>query len=386
MDDQLLPPAPTDDHKRRKDDSAAHLQRRLVLAGCIAGTIVCGLVSSVARKGMYDAWGQKYTFFRQELTNLLYNIWATTILSVCAFRSPTFRRSIAESARAFPWYKLLIPAAMDGLADFLSSVGGPSTPGDWSVLLGQLSVFFTMAFSAVFLRSRFSPIQILGAIAVVGGASLAIFPVLFGGSCHCAAGYVAIFFLSDIPQSGSQVYKDYAFKSGIDLNVLYLTCVVSWFQLGITWMYLPLQSLPQLGGFDLASIPEVFSDGLSCLMGDSSIPVVDKDNMVTGECGLNVPLVTLIFSISGFMEGIFALLVMKQGSATLSVLTSAVRLPLSDLIFCWPAVMTLVSVHPSSFSWYNLGGLALVVAGFVGFGLRGLGGEHRVHKLSLIHI
>lgn len=349
--------------------STSRWHQHLVLAACIAGTVVCGLISSVARKGMYDAWGQRYTFFRQELTNLLYNVWASTVLVVCALRSAQFRQSVAESSRAFPWYMLLIPASMDGLADFLSSVGGPSTPGSWSVLLGQSSVFFTMLFSALFLKSRFSIRQAIGALAVVVGASLAILPDLFKGSCHCAVVYVLVFFSSDIPQSLSQVYKDYAFKAA-DLNVFYLTCVVSWFQLVMTWFYLPLLSIPALGGVDLTSIPDVMRDGAKCFLGDTSVPIYNSDDVVTGQCGSNVTLVTLVFSISGFLEGIFALLVMKQGSATLSVLTSAVRLPMSDMAFCWPALMRVISVEPSSFSWYNVGGLALVMVGFVGFGLK----------------
>eukprot|EP00656_Telonema_subtile_P007462 TRINITY_DN13500_c0_g1_i6.p1 TRINITY_DN13500_c0_g1~~TRINITY_DN13500_c0_g1_i6.p1 ORF type:complete len:386 (-),score=61.79 TRINITY_DN13500_c0_g1_i6:27-1184(-) len=318
---------------------------------------------------MYDAYGTKYTFFRQELTNLLYNLWATTALVVGFIWSTDFRKSITTSARLFPWWKLLIPAAFDGLADFLSSVGGPNTPGSWSVLLGQSSVFFTMAFSAAFLRTRFSVRQVLGACLVVLGASLAIFPELFKGSCNCKVGYVIIYFLSDVPQSASQVYKDYAFKKG-DLNVFYLTCVVSWFQLAMTWAYLPLQTLDALGGFDMSSIPEVFSDGFKCFLGNTDIPVYNSDHLVTGYCGSHVPAITMVFSIAGFTAGILQLIVMKKGSATLSVLTSAVALPLSDLAFNWPALMRLIEVDVTSFSWYNLGGVSLVVVGFLAYSLR----------------
>ena len=112
---------------------------------------------------------------------------------------------------------------------------------------------------------------------------------------------------------------------------------------------------------------------------------------------MHVFYVTMVFSVSGFVSGILALMVMKRGSATLSVLTTACTLPLSDLAFSWPALMRLVSVEPTGFSWYNLGGLALVVVGFVGYGLKlnksdadaedasGQGGELEYAALSSSH-
>jgi len=125
-------------------------------------------------------------------------------------------------------------------------------------------------FSAWFLRARFSARQVCGAVLVVLGACLAIIPRLGhdagGGGTPVAAGWVALYFAADLPMSLSAVYKDYAFKRG-RLGVFHLTAAVSWLQLVLLWLYLPLLSIDQLGGFDLKSIPSVFEDGARCFAG-----------------------------------------------------------------------------------------------------------------------
>ena len=62
------------------------------------------------------------------------------------------------------------------------------------------------------------------------------------------------------------------------------------------------------------------------------------------------------------------LLVLKRGSASLCVLTTAVTLPLSDLSFS-SGLMRLVGEPAAAFSWWNLAGVFLVMGGFVAYSL-----------------
>lgn len=250
------------------------------------------------------------------------------------------------------------------------SVGGPNTPGDWAVLLGQCQVFFTMVFSVCILRARFTVVQVLGATLVVIGSSMAILPHL---SCRCSAlvgkvGYVIVYFLSDAPYALAAVYKDFAFKTAA-LDVYYLTAFVSWTQLVISWCYLPLLSIPAFGGTPLSSIPESLSDGAKCFFGDTSVKVYDSDNVFTGYCGANVTVSTLCYSLSCFLLGITNLYIMQKGSATLYVLTIALCVPIANLSFSVPALMMAVGLEPDSFSWYNFAGVVMVVVGFVAYAL-----------------
>lgn len=344
---------------------------RVLLAALVVGAVILSVVSAFSRKLMYNAYGQRYVFFRGELTNLLYNIWATIIVVGRAIASPRFRKALQDSARRFPPWKLLIPAFLDGLGNLLDSVGGPNVPGSWTVLLGQSLVFFTMIFSFFIFGARFSAKQMTGAGLVVLGACMAVLPEIFAGAEAARhVGYAIVFFSADIPQALSAVYKDFAFKSG-ELDVFYLTAVVSWVQLFVSWVYLPLLSLPALGALDLSSIPQVVSGGAACFLGDSSTPVYDAAGMVTGYCSRSTTLITFTYSLSGFAAGICQLYIMKLGSATLYVLSVALAVPISNFCFDIPFLMEAVGLTAAAFSWWNAVGVAMVVSGFTMYAIKG---------------
>ena len=65
---------------------------------------------------------------------------------------------------------------------------------------------------------------------------------------------------------------------------------------------------------------------------------------------------------AGFFAGIFQLLVVKHGSAALMVVGMAISVPLSDIAFAIPAFMGAAARHLNG---YNIGGVFLVVLGFV---------------------
>jgi len=109
------------------------------------------------------------------------------------------------------------------------------------------------------------------------------------------------------------------------------------------------------------------TDGAKCFIGDTTIPVYDNE-LIVGYCNLNVPLYTMLYSISGFLQGIAALFVIKQGSAVLYVIATAIQLPLANLAFNLDFIM---GPDTEPFSWWNLGGLGLVVIGFFFYSLFG---------------
>jgi CRT-like, chloroquine-resistance transporter-like len=136
---------------------------------------------------------------------------------------------------------------------------------------------------------------------------------------------------------------------------------ISWCQLFIVWVFVPLLSLHGFGGTPLHDIPMVFRDGFRCFIGDTTIPVYNGDE-VTGYCSPFVPRVTMLYSTLGFLAAIFQLLILRYGSAVLMVIASAVILPLSNLAFSIEWVMG-DQVEP--FSYYDVGGLVLVLFGII---------------------
>ena len=78
---------------------------------------------------------------------------------------------------------------------------------------------------------------------------------------------VVIFAAADIPTSLSFVFKEWSFKSA-HLDVFFLTACVSWMQLAIVWLFLPLQVRARLHRWCLACKwrpwPVVSTHGAGC--------------------------------------------------------------------------------------------------------------------------
>jgi len=319
--------------------------------------IVFGVANSVLRKKMQNAFGTRYVFFREELTNLMYNLYATAIV---LFKL-RFTNDITPEMRKFPIWKFAILGFFDGFADFLTSVGGVNTPGSWQVILSQLVIFFTMVAGVIVLQLSFHPLQLVGVLAILGGITLSLLPDFLSHKpiYHLQWYSVAIFTGSNIPAAISATFKQKYFHSD-KIDVFWLTTLVSWTQLVLTWVFLPLLAISVFGGIELSTLPEIMIDGAKCFIGDTSVPVYDDQTKI-GYCNIYAPIWTIAYSITGFLQGIAALFVIAQGSAVLSVIATAIQLPLANLAFNLPLIMG-PDVEP--FSWWNVGGLGAVVLGF----------------------
>lgn len=137
-------------------------------------------------------------------------------------------------------------------------------------------------------------IQVVGCLVVVGGTALTIGGE-FGHSGTNVVWYsVLVYALADVPIALSSVVKELAFKSTA-IDVFFLTTVVSWIQLALVWVLLPLESLKGLGGDPLHEIPGLLRGGFSCFVADGA-EVHDADGNVTGTCDWRVPATTFLFS------------------------------------------------------------------------------------------
>eukprot|EP01095_Lingulamoeba_sp_RSL-Kostka_P001677 TRINITY_DN12451_c0_g1_i2.p1 TRINITY_DN12451_c0_g1~~TRINITY_DN12451_c0_g1_i2.p1 ORF type:complete len:376 (+),score=89.59 TRINITY_DN12451_c0_g1_i2:255-1382(+) len=322
---------------------------------------------------MYDAWGTKLVFFRQELTNLMYNLDASVIVIGLLI----FTNQITKEQRKFPIWKFAIMGFCDGFADFLSSVGGPNTPGSWQTLINQTLVIFIMVFAFIFLKYRYLALQYIAAIVIMIGTLVAILPSFFGsnessessgavnGLTNAVWYSVVIYASNNIPAAGSNVFKEWGFKKAT-LNVFYLTCLVSWTQLFVSWIFLPLQTINGFGDLSFSELPDEFVNGTKCLIGDTSIPIFN-DSGVTGYCSLYVLEITVCYSVSGFIAGIFQLCIVKYGSAVLMAIITAITIPLTNIVFSIEFLMGPDEVEP--FSWYSIAGLILVCLGVVIYGI-----------------
>jgi drug/metabolite transporter (DMT)-like permease len=218
------------------------------------------------------------------------------------------------------------------------------------------------------LKRRYHPLAVVGALVTLGGAVLAIAPTLrpshssnTGTETHWYA--VLLFALSNVPVALSYVFKEKYFAAdevGAGLDIFYLSFCVSWLQLVLTWALVPLQSLHGFGGIPMSDIGRVFSDGVRCFAGDTAIDVVNN-GVAVGKCSSTVTLYTFGYSFSGFFGGLCALYLLKHASASVVAVATVVQLPISNLVFCSPL---LPAAQRETFSWFDVGGVVVVIAGF----------------------
>jgi hypothetical protein len=235
-------------------------------------------------------------------------------------------------------------------------------------LINQLVIPITLLLSAALLRRAYSRTQLAGAAIIVAGTALTIVPYFSGAEARHRSERVEwysvlLYILGQLPTAMSAVYSEKNFAEAA-LDVFFFTTITSWMQLAISWLFVPLQSLRALGGVRLEDIPAVFRDGARCFAGQP-VPVFDGHDRVTGACGPYVPRVTMLFSLSGFAYGVSYLMLLKREGAVLAVISQGVALPLSNLAFNVAAFTG--SDNVEAFSWWNVGGLLVVLAGFAAY-------------------
>ena len=213
-------------------------------------------------------------FFVTQWTILLYVVLAAAIL---AYRW-LLTDLISDSQRRFPQRTFAVMGVMDAVAGLSASLGGAFTSGQVQTIINQFGIPMTLLFSYVFLSSRFVRTQYVGAALIVCGSLLAAVPA--GGSAgsedddgssdsqpQSVLWYgPLILLLSTVPSSLSNVYKQLNLQT-VGIDVFYLTTAVSTYQELLGFFFAPLLSLPGLGGLRLRDIPDNFTSGWRCFLG-----------------------------------------------------------------------------------------------------------------------
>jgi hypothetical protein len=116
---------------------------------------------------------------------------------------------------------------------------------------------------------RYKPLQYLGALVILGGVTVVLLPKFLKGSSTGDNDplFNIIFFMSDIPQAFSSVYKEIAFANDVptrsrtpplrlqDLDIYYLQAWVALFQFLIGLALIWINVLPVVGGMSCTPPP-----------------------------------------------------------------------------------------------------------------------------------
>jgi len=355
-----------------QSDSTLDSSSAFIISSSSLRLLVYLLLSVVVAVGNAISWKRTLNRFRaidgsQKNLELFVTQWSIFLYVVIAASILLYRwrftSLISPQQRDYPQYKFVLMGVLDAVAGLCSSLGGAFSTGQQQTIINQANIPVTMILSHLTLQTRYDISQYIGAaLIVIGSLSAAatsynsqqseLSLVLWYGPL--------ILLLSTIPNSWSNVYKEKNFKQE-GLDVYYLTTFVSFYQVLLGFFFSPILAIPGLGGLAINEIPHNFYQGWQCFFGEE----------IEGfDC--HVPpfpyLIFLLYVIINFFYNVLLLLITKHGSALLLVISSAVSLPITNIVF---TVDWLMGKDRESWSWGNCIGLIVVVIGFLLYSLVG---------------
>lgn len=321
----------------------------VLIASTFVSLILMGCVNFLTYKVMYTAYGEKYSFFVSQGVNFLFVVYGGLIV----YPMQLFTDKITPEMTAVPKKKFMIMGLLDCFGTFFTAMGAVYTPGQFQTLLNQCLIPLTMVASYIFLRTRYSRLQYIGAALILTGAASVVIPSIVTASFSRdkLRWYSCIVYvMSNIPMACSAVYKEYAFKS-YSINVIYVTQWVSIFQLFFGFLLAPLQLIPGIGPEGCNSFADIltfFSDGWKCCF--------EIDGMCSGKYTLALIMGYVFINFCFNTTGLY---MTKHGSAVLNSTVFAVLLPVTTLVFSFK----FLGEYREELSYFTAIGLAFVLAG-----------------------
>jgi hypothetical protein len=266
---------------------------------------------------------------------------------------------------AFPKVKFAVLGFFDTIFNIFSTWPVPAIGGSTSNVLSQSVIPMNLGLSSAVLRMRFTRLHYAGAFLAVYGVLVRMIPSFLGdknesGGYASGLGYIfwcGIMILSQIPAALSNVYKEVALKGAEKLDVWYSNAVISTFQLLFGVVTIPLAGLPFVPDHvDILQFFTYAADATNCFLGNV---VQSTDNCkLESTSPVVIFCVYLVFNIA---YNLLMLSVMQEGSSALYVVSSALRLPLVDILLLWGWLAGSAAAPFTVFDGFALVGLLLAI-------------------------
>ncbi|ETV74621.1 hypothetical protein, variant 1 [Aphanomyces astaci] len=238
---------------------------------------------------------------------------------------------------AFPKYKFAFMALLDSLFNLMAAFPTPHIGGNLANVLGQLLLPVNMIMSFFFLQTKYKRTHIFGAILVIYGGLVDMIPLMQGGgstvnSPDPSIWWISLYLMALIPAAGSNVYKEIGLKD-VDLDIWYTNAWVSAYQIlwGLTTVWtiqVPAFNNPPVV---LRDFPTYAIAAHECFLGNS---VTFHDKLLLCDQGIFTQV--LIFFAFNLAFNQLMLYIFKEGSSVLFVVSSAICLPLTDVLYMFP--------------------------------------------------
>jgi len=358
--------------------------------------VVLNVADNVLVVVLFDTFGERYAQFINQGTAFVYILWSSLILLYRRCRSPsnttelptfTSTSTLTTDKNLCPYWVLIGIGMMNGTANFCMAIAQPHTPGLTQTLLNLLGIPLVLFMSAIFLNKKSTTIEWLGALLIVVGTCVSGMRTLLQSSDSISdssitsdvaaslspssssssssssvpstnpivayIGSVVLYACAQLFLSGEKIWEEKSFTryTMLDPMVMFWYTLITQFSLG--WLLYPIQTLPSFGNLSLASIPSVIGGGVLCTFGDSSGGTT---------CDASNTIIFFVYCSVDFWCYFFGLWIIQRGGANLMVITTAISLPLQQLVLC---MRPLLGKWAEKFFWGDSAALALVLAGFL---------------------
>ncbi|KDO35588.1 hypothetical protein SPRG_00430 [Saprolegnia parasitica CBS 223.65] len=249
-----------------------------------------------------------------------------------------FTDEITPEMRKFPHYKYALMGFFDTAYNLLAAFPTPHIGGNFANVLDQLNLPFNMVLSAIFLNTKYKRCHILGAILVLYGGFVNMIPLFTGGKTlnmpDPSAFWILLYISALLPAAASNVYKEIGLKD-VDLDIWYANAWISFYQIlfGILTIWtirVPALCDPPVPWSEF--VPYV-GKAHDCFLGR---PVELNGKHLP--CDEGVFTIFLWFILFNMTYNQLMLYIFKEGSSVLFVVSSAICLPVTDMLYMIPFI------------------------------------------------
>jgi len=293
----------------------------------------------------------------------------------------------SEPRKRHLWY--LLTAILDSISLAFITHGGKYTPSDWQTGIQQLKFPLTFILAPICFKStrdymKLSPywtvLSIIGASLLITGIIITIFPDIKTTDYQTFG--VMTFASSVVLSSCSFLIKEWYLQYRKDEQGLTIPASAVrlnfWnaiYMIPITFLLWPLHSISTYGGLPLKELPDYLAYGFQCCFIKGYNSTVD----VPGSSCNGAWISELIFSVGTFVAGIFALVLVKEGSAAFQWAANILVVPVSGLIFSLQFLPIPMNFR-KELTWEISVGCALVILGILVYGIGELKGKNKVQS------
>ncbi|KAF0695387.1 Aste57867_13821 [Aphanomyces stellatus] len=307
-------------------------ESRLVVA------LVFLVVSRCVDRVLYTRITYAYGPFLWYFSNIILPIAFVVTSWPVVWYKMLFTKDITPEMRAFPHYKYVLMGLFDTVYNLMSALPTPHIGGNFANILDQLNLPFNMVLSIFFLNTKYKRCHILGAILVLYGGMVNMLPLLTNGATlnmpDPTVGWILLYISSLLPAAASNVYKEIGLKD-VDLDIWYCNAWTSFYQVILGLMTIWTIRIPALCDppVDWLDFPKYMAISHDCFLGN---PVVFNDKKLL--CNEGVFDLFLWFILFNMIYNQLMLYIFKEGSSVLFVVSSAVCLPLTDILYMMPFI------------------------------------------------